>query len=74
MSLFIEEVRKVSDMAEKVAVAEKGAPDAQTQVQDLHVILDVVRAMAAPTELDNLLVLILESARRLLHAERADPP
>lgn len=47
------------------------APDAQRQLQDLHVLLDVARAMAGTAELDSLLVLILESARRLLHAERA---
>lgn len=49
----------------------QAAPNAERQLQDLHVLLDVARAMAGTAELDHLLVLILESARRLLHAERA---
>jgi phosphoserine phosphatase len=46
-------------------------PGAQQQVQDMQVILDVSRAMAAAMVLDDLLVLILSSARRILNADRA---
>jgi phosphoserine phosphatase len=37
----------------------------------MQVVLDVARALAATMVLDELLVLILDAARRLLHAERA---
>jgi phosphoserine phosphatase len=46
-------------------------PSAERRVQDLQIILDVARAMAGTMVLDDLLVLILDGARRLLHAERA---
>src|SRR5437879_4573105 len=48
-----------------------GTPNADRQVQDLHVILDVARTMAAAAGLDELLTLILDSTRQVLAAERA---
>jgi phosphoserine phosphatase len=47
------------------------APSAERQVQDLHVILGVARAMSATHGLDELLTLILDSVRQVLAAERA---
>jgi phosphoserine phosphatase len=49
----------------------EGIPTPERQLQDLHVLLEVARAMAAVTELDELLALILNSVRRVLGAERA---
>jgi phosphoserine phosphatase len=40
------------------------------EVRDLQVILDIARAMAASMDVDRLLELILDSARRLLNADR----
>jgi phosphoserine phosphatase len=58
-------------MAANEAVSVAGAPPVERQVQDLHVILDVARAMTATPELDDLLVMILAAARRILNAEKA---
>jgi phosphoserine phosphatase len=49
----------------------EAVPPAERQVQDLRVILDVARVLAATADLDELLGLILDAARQVLAAERA---
>src|SRR5581483_8221748 len=46
-------------------------PDPAQQVQDLQVILGVAQALAGTQSLPELVALILDSARRVLHADRS---
>ena len=46
-------------------------PDLQHDLNDLRRVLDISRSMAAVTELDELLALIVDRSMELLHAERA---
>lgn len=48
-----------------------GAPPVERRLADLQVILEVSRAMAGAMGIDELLSLILDSARRVLNADRA---
>src|SRR5207249_2138152 len=45
-------------------------PSTATQLEDLQVLLSVARSMGAHRELDELLGTIVESARKVLHADR----
>jgi phosphoserine phosphatase len=51
-------------------VADEASLGHAQEVRDLQVLLNIARAMAAAMEHDELLRLILESARQVLHAER----
>lgn len=48
-----------------------GAPPPDRQLHDMEVLLEVTRLMAGAVELDELLTVILDAARKVLSAERA---
>src|SRR5262245_7204351 len=59
-------------MEESAATLLDGTPSPEQQVQDLHALLDITRALAGTLQLDDLLKLILGSLQKALRSEAQD--